>query len=203
MLTEHLVGALAVFGLPVLFSVILLAAIGVPLPASLLLITAGALAEHSALDLGWVMGTAAVAVVAGDNIGYSLGRWGSPHLLPDLMQWTGGKGHLQKLGESAARWGGLGIFLTRWVAPPLGPAINLTSGIARYPWPSFFGYESLGALLWVLLYTSVGRRFSDRVQCVSGLLGTMGWAAICLAVVILVGWLIVDRRGRKRRGVPG
>ncbi len=200
MLQAQLLAALTLFGLPVLFGVILLAAMGVPLPATLLLVAAGSFVEQGELDLWWVMGVAAVAAIAGDNIGYSLGRWGGAVLRPRLLRWAGAESRFHGFANRAARWGGVGIFLTRWLLPPLGPTINLTSGIALYPWPSFFAYESLGALIWVVLYTTLGRVFSDRALRLSALLGTAGWTILGLAVVLFLVWRLVHSRRDLARG---
>ncbi len=202
MLGDQLLAALVLFGLPVLFGVIVFAAIGLPLPASLLVIAAGSFVEQGAFDPWWVMGLAWAAAIVGDNAGYSLGRWGGRRLLDRLVRWAGGDERLRKLELSSARWGGLGIFFTRWLLPPLGPAINLTSGIAAYPWPSFLFFESFGALLWVLIYTTIGRLFSDRVQAMSDLLGNVGWAIIGGLAAIILGWRLLHYLRRHPPQLP-
>ena len=196
MLQAELLDALTLFGLPVLFGVILLAAIGVPLPATLLLVAAGTFVEQGTLDLWWVMGVAAVAAIAGDNIGYGIGRWGGAALRPRLLRWAGGERRFRRWSSTVTRWGGAGIFLTRWLVPPLGPTVNLTSGIAQYQWPSFFTYESLGALLWVVLYTTLGRVFSDRARRLSATLGTAGWMILGLAAVLFLVWRVIHTHRR-------
>ena len=196
MLQAELLDALTLFGLPVLFGVILLAAIGVPLPATLLLVAAGTFVEQGTLNLWWVMGVAAIAAITGDNIGYGIGRWGGVALRPRLFRWAGGERRFRRWSSTVVRWGGAGIFLTRWLVPPLGPTVNLTSGIAQYPWPSFFAYESPGALLWVVLYTTLGRIFSDRARRLSTTLGTAGWTILGLAAVLFLVWRVIHSRRR-------
>jgi membrane-associated protein len=191
MLGDQLLAGLVIYGLPVLFFVIVFAAIGLPLPGSLLLIAAGSFVEQGALNVWQVMGLAMVAAIMGDNIGYGIGRWGGRRVLARVVGWIGGEERLQKIGPASARWGGPGIFFTRWLIPPLGPAVNLTSGIAGFPWPSFLLFEASGAVLWVVLYTSLGRMFSGRVHAMNSLLGNIGWALIGILVAIYFGWRLV------------
>ena len=58
----------------------------------------------------------------------------------------------------------------------LGPWINVTSGIAAYPWPRFIIWDALGEVLWVVLYVMLGYIFSDRVQYIAEILGNLAWA---------------------------
>ena len=194
-LSDQLLAALVLYGLPVLFGVILLASIGIPLPATLLLIAAGSFVEQGQLNYWWVLGLTAAAAIGGDNIGYGLGRWGGRRVITRLAGWMGGEVRLKQAENAAARWGGLGIFLSRWLLAPLGPAINLTSGIAAYPWPAFLFFDVAGELLWVGLYVTLGRIFSDRVQAISELLGDLGWVLVGVVGVVILGWKLAEHFG--------
>lgn len=180
-LSEQLVTSLLLYGLPVLFGTIFLAAVGLPLPASLLLITTGAFTAQGQFDLRWVVVLATSAAVLGDHVGYALGRWGGRHAVVRLSRWMGGPARLEQAEAVARRWGGLSVFLSRWLLPPLGPAINVTSGMARYPWPKFVSFAIAGELLWVVLYLVIGRSFSDQIDVISGWLGDITWW-ICAAL---------------------
>ena len=197
-LSDQLLAALVLYGLPVLFGVVLVASIGIPLPASLLLIAAGSFVEQGELNYWWVMALTAGAAIAGDNIGYALGPWGGRRVLGRVTSWLGGEARLGQAEAAAARWGGAGIFLSRWLLAPLGPAINLTSGIAGYPWPAFLFFDVAGELVWVGLYVTLGRIFSDRVQAINELLGDLGWAIVGAVAVVGLGWKLAQYFGRGR-----
>jgi membrane-associated protein len=190
-ISEQLLGALVLYGLPILFGVLVMAAIGLPLPATLLLIAAGSFVDRGVLNLWAVLGVALVAAVLGDQIGYGLGRWGGRSLavrIGDRM----GTGQLDRAEALAARWGSLGIFLSRWLLSPLGPAINLSSGLAAYPWLAFLALDIAGEIIWVGLYVWLGRLFSDRVEALSDLLGNLTWALVGLLFVLLLGWKLLQ-----------
>ena len=89
------------------------------------------------------------------------------------------------------RWEGAGVFFSRWLLTPLGPVVNLTSGLTNYSWPRFLLYDVAGEALWVVLYVLLGRFFSDRVEEMSELLGDFVWLIISLLVVVLLGWGLI------------
>jgi membrane protein DedA with SNARE-associated domain len=190
-LNDYLLLYLVQYGLPVLFGVVLVASLGLPLPATLLLLTAGAFVDQGDLSLWWVLGLAIAAAVAGDHLGYSIGRWGSHRLIASLSRWGGGAERVQQAEQAARRWGGIGVFLSRWLMTPIGPVINLTSGIAEYPLLAFFCFDVLGEGLWVSLYVTLGRLFSDQVQTLSAALGNFTWVIVGLAAMIGLGWLLL------------
>lgn len=182
------------YGLPVLAGVILVASVGLPLPASLLLIAAGAFVAQGQFPHGWTVVVATLAAVAGDSIGFGLGHWGGPGAIERISRWTGPQRQRQAT-HLVRRWGGLGIFLSRWLVSPLGPALNLTSGLSGYPWWRFLIYDLAGELVWVGLYTTVGYLYSDRIQAVAAVLGDLSWALCGVLGVSMIGWYGAHRHG--------
>lgn len=190
-LNDYLLLGLVQYGLPVLCAVIVLASIGLPLPATLLLLTAGAFVAQEQLSLWRVLTLATAAAVGGDLLGYSIGRWGGQPLIVRLSRWGGGARRVAQAQHAMRRWGGVGIFLSRWLMSPLGPLINLTSGLARYPLPTFVCLDLAGEIIWVSLYVTLGRLFSDQVQTLSATLGDFTWVIIGLLVVIVLARLLL------------
>jgi membrane-associated protein len=191
-LTDHLLAALLVYGLPVLFGVIVIVSAGVPfIPISLMLVAAGSFAAQGSMKLWQVMVVASLGAVTGDHIGYGLSRWGGRGWILGLSRRLGGESRIKAAEALAKRWGGLGIFLSRWLVTALGPWLNVTSGIARYPWPYFVFWDVLGQVLWVVLYVMLGYYFSDRVQYIAEVLGNLGWAIIFFIVAAILGWKVL------------
>ena len=108
------------YGLLVLFAALSLAAIGMPLPGTLLLLAVGSLVSQGELPLWPVIATAIGAAVLGDQVGYAVGRWGGERLVSSIERHDHG-GRLAQARALAERWGALGIFLSRWLIGPLGP----------------------------------------------------------------------------------
>jgi membrane protein DedA with SNARE-associated domain len=57
-----------------------------------------------------------------------------------------------------------------------------------YPWPRFALLDVAGELIWVILYVSLGRLFSDKVEAVADLLGNFTCVVLGLAITVLLGW---------------
>lgn len=186
--SEQLLGDLSYYGMPLLFGITVAASIGIPLPMSLLLIAAGSFADHGEMNGPAVIAVASLGAILGDQIGYVIGRWGDRKLTARVSRWMGSEERLTQAEEHARKWGGVGIFLTRWLLTPLGPFVNLVSGFASYPWHRFVMWDVLGEVLWVLLYVSLGQIFAHRVQALSSFLGQITWAMLALGVAIAVGW---------------
>jgi membrane-associated protein len=189
-LGEQLLGGLTSYGIPLLCGITFISSAGAPLPVSLLLIAAGSFADHGDLNFSAVIVFATLSAVAGDFVGFSIGRWGDRRMARKVSVWLGSEERLQQAEEHARKWGGTGIFLTRWLLTPLGPFVNLVSGFADYPWIQFFFWAASGELLWVALYATLGRVFSHRVQELSAILGDASWALLALAFGAFIFWII-------------
>lgn len=189
-LNQEIISALLLYGLPVLFVVIMVAAVGAPLPTSLLLIAAGAFAEDGQLNYWAVVGIATTAAVCGDHIGYGVGRWGGRRYVLRMSNWLGGEQRIEQAEAVAARYSGIGVFLSRWLLTALGPVVNLTSGIARYDLRRFSIYDISGELVWVVSYTMIGRIFSDRVQDLADLMVDISGLLLGIVLLIGLGWLL-------------
>lgn len=189
-LTDQLLAALVLYGLPVLFGVILIASIGLPLPVTLMLIAAGSFAKQGEMKLAPVLIVASAAAIIGDHIGYGVSRWGGQRLIDRITRRVGGAEKVKKAEALFKRWGGAGVFFSRWLVTELGPWLNVTSGISGYPWSHFVLWDVLGEVLWVVLYVMLGYIFSDRVQYLAEILGNLAWVILGLIVAAVLGWKI-------------
>src|ERR1035438_8945895 len=80
-MNNQLLSAVSLYGAPALFAIVAIAAIGVPLPITLLLIVAGSLVSQGAMNPWWAIGAASAGSILGDQAGYAIGRWGGPALI--------------------------------------------------------------------------------------------------------------------------
>lgn len=188
--SDYLLGTLGLYGPPVLFLVLLVGAVGVPTPGSLLLLVAGSFVEQGEMSLWPVLALALAGAVVGDNLGYALGRWGGRRLFARFER-RGGARRLASAEGWLKRWGGGGVFLSRWLLSPLGSPVNLAAGATEYPWPRFLLYDLAGEALWVVIYVLLGEFFSDSVEELGSFLGDFTWAAVGLLAAALLGWSLL------------
>jgi membrane-associated protein len=190
-ITDQVLAALLVYGLPVLFGVTLICSAGIPFPVSLVLVAAGSFAQQGEMKLWQVIAVGTIAAVAGDHLGYGLARWGGRRFIDRLSRRFGGGEKIKRAESFTQRWSGASIFLSRWLVTGLGPWVNVTSGMACYPWQRFLLWDVLGELLWVALYVVLGYIFSGRVQAMVEILGNLAWVVLGLILTAILGWKLI------------
>ena len=121
---------------------------GLPLPGETALITAGGLVAAGHLSLPLVIAVAAAAAIAGDTIGYWLGRRGGRALLTrDGFGATHRRHAVKRADRFFARYGMATVFFGRWV-PGVRIVAAVMAGAARMPWPRFAVANATGAACW-------------------------------------------------------
>jgi membrane protein DedA with SNARE-associated domain len=188
--TDQLLAAISMYGLPAFFGVIVIAAVGVPLPVTLALVAAGSFVELGEMRLWQVIAVGSAAAILGDQLGFVIGRWGGSRIEERIRKRKGGAARIARAHAFAEKWGALGIFVSRWLVTPLGPWLNLTSGMTDYPWARFFLWDALGEILWVVLYVLLGRMFSGSVQALVDILGNLAWVLVGIIVAAVLVWWI-------------
>ena len=190
-MNDQLLAAVSQYGAPALFGIVTIAAIGVPLPITLLLIVAGSMISQGAMNPWWAIGLAGAGAILGDQVGYAIGRWGGPAVAARLSRVFGKRASIEAMETKAKAWGGPGIFITRWLLSPLGPWINLASGATGYPWHRFLFWDILGEVTGAVVFISLGRLFSDRVMALFAVLGDLTWAIAALLVALILGYQLL------------
>jgi undecaprenyl-diphosphatase len=156
---------------------------GLPLPGETALITAGALVAAGHLSLPLVILVAALAAIAGDTLGYWLGRRGGRALLlRDGFGATHRRHAVARADRFFTRYGTATVFLGRWV-PGVRIVAAVMAGAARMPWPRFAAANAAGAFAW-----------AGTVATLAVLLGPTGSVILALGglalggVMLAAGW---------------
>ena len=185
-------------GLALLFLLVAMESAGVPLPGETALIAAAFLARTNQgghFSIETVIVVAACAAIVGDNIGYSIGRFGGRSL---IERW----GPLQRYAERTLppaerffhRHGGKTVFFARFVAVLRVTAAWL-AGISHMAWWRFFLYNAAGGILWAtgigLLAYFLGKAAADAV-------GKYGLGAVVVLAVLGLVAFFAHRWWRQR-----
>jgi len=155
-----------------------------------MMLAGGSFAAAGDLDITATVAAAYLGAVAGDNCGYLLARrYGG-----GLTEWLDANQKRANLRDSAQIYmtqkGGVSVFLSCWLFAPLGPYVNLISGITRYNWLKYALWGALGEMFWVGIYVGLGYGFSDQITAVGALLGNTSGLLVALLGVALMGrWL--------------
>ena len=188
-LSALFLSAMLTYGIWALGLATLAGAIGVPVPTSMLVIAAGALARQGVLDWQWAVALAILGAIAGDFVSYLIGRFGA-RLAPQRLQSTVAGRRAQ---ATFARWGGLAVFLSRFLLLPLALPINLMAGSTSYtPW-RYMSFVVTGEVIWVLAFGGMGYAFASSWETLSDSLGSMGGVAAGVAVAVAGGAYLLRR----------
>ncbi len=185
-MTDLLLSLVADYGAVLLFAVTFLSCLAVPMPSSLMMLAGGGFVASGDLSLIEAMGGAYLGAVAGDQTGFQLGSKAGNWLARAPKR----QALLDKANAITGRYGGLGVFLSRWLFSPLGPYVNFGGGAAGYGWTGFTLWGALGEAVWVILYVGLGYAFADHITELAGLLGNASGLLAAGAVAIGLGlWL--------------
>ncbi len=180
------------YGYPILWLAVFVSAVGIPLPTSLVLLAVGAFAALGDVDFNLfiLIPVAISAFVAGDNVGYLLGRlWGSK-----LLDWLETSGKLRIIKPRTIRLsrvyfnrlGGWAIFFSRFLISALGGTINILAGAERYPYRRFVVYDALGETVGAALPILLGYIFGASWDAVGDVLGSF---SLLLVATLIFLWL--------------
>jgi membrane-associated protein len=196
-LSGLLLSGMLTYGIWALGLATLVSAIGVPLPATMILLAAGAFARQGVLNWQSALALAALGAVLGDTASYLLARFGSKLALP-RVQTSGAWGRSQKVFE---RWGGLAVFFSRFLLTPLALPINLLAGGTRYTLWRYVGLVVAGEALWVVTFGGVGYLFADQWEALSALMGNLSGAVAAAALGLTGAGYLLRRAWLGRRGL--
>lgn len=194
-MTDLLLELVTAYGLIILAGTVFLAALGVPVPGTVLLVLSGAFAAGGDLDPILVVLTGFGAAIAGDFTGYFIGFSGGEWLKEKLGRSPLGK-QVNKADAFMAKWGGVGIFLSRWLVAPIGPTLNYVAGIGQFDWRRFVLWDVLGEIVWVGLYVGIGMLFSASALALVDLIASASWMLLGGLGMFLMGkrLLVVARK---------
>ncbi len=189
------------FGLPGLFADVFLEALGMPLPGETLLIIASGLAGMGQINIYAIALTAFAAAVAGDNVGYLIGRkLGRPLIVKYGSRFGVTQERLAQVEDLIQRRGPLLVASARFFVV-LRQLNGVAAGTAGMHWLKFLAANAVGAALWVGFWTTLAYRFGRDASILPHIFNHLSvvamFAVIAVAILLAVGWLVM----RKSRGV--
>jgi membrane protein DedA with SNARE-associated domain len=129
---------------------------GVPVPGETILITAAVFAGLGDLNV-WLVGLIGwLAAVAGDNVGFSIGKYGGHPLVERIGKYVFLTPKRIKQAEDYFRQKGSWLVIIARFIEGFRQANGIIAGLAEMAWLRFLLYNSIGAALWAGLWVSVG-----------------------------------------------
>lgn len=171
--------------------------VGFVFPGETAIVVGGVLASQHVLSLPLLLVIAVVAAVAGDSVGYEIGRRYGPRLL-DVNMMRRHRGKVAAAQDLIRRRGAFAVFIGRFTAllRALMPAL---AGSSRLPYPKFLLFNVIGGVTWVVTFTLGGFFAGTAFEHAAKLAGrglAIGLAVV--AVVALVVWSVRRHRREAR-----
>jgi len=171
---------------------------GVPSPGETVLVAGAIYAGAGKLNVFAVGVIGFLAAVIGDNIGYLIGH-------------TGGRAFVHRFGkyvlltperyEKAETWftrhGGKVVVIARFVEG-LRQANGIIAGASGMPWLKFLTFQSIGAALWVGLWTTLGYYAGQNITTVYETVNRYSTYAL-FALIAVIALVVVRHVVRRRR----
>jgi len=167
--------------------------VGFVLPGETAAVLGGVAASREHVQLWAVIVVVVLAAIAGDSVGYEVGRKLGPRILKVRILTR----HQRRLDEAQAflqRRGGSAVFLGRFVAffRAVMPAL---AGTARMPYRRFLPFNAAGGLVWGTGFVLLGYLAGNSYVAVERTVGRGGAIAVAaIAVVAVLVWRIREHR---------
>lgn len=170
--------------------------VGFFLPGDSLLVTAGVFAGAGNLKLGWLLACVTLCAIAGDQLGYWIGRRAGKALYSREDSRFFKRKHLVEAHEFYEQYGGKTVIMARFL-PIIRTFCPPVAGAAEMNYARYLTYDILGGFLWVWGMTLLGYSLGRTVPNIDKKIH------IVIAAVIVVSFLPAALhywRSRSRRG---
>jgi len=189
---------LAQHGYLILVATVLLEAVGLPVPAALVLLIAGGAAARGLLQIPNAVGAALCAMLAGDTLMFLLGRYTGWWLLGILCRISlNPESCILRSADSFYRRGRTLLVIAKFIpgintlAPPLAGSMNMRLA-------TFLRLDLAGAALYTGSYFGVGFVFSGEIERIAEHALNLGGGLLVLLIGALVSYIAYKFIARQR-----
>ena len=188
-MSDYLLTQIINYGAPLFGLILFIGALGIPVPASLLLIAAGAFAQQGYLNATSIALFGLFGAVCGDALSFGMGRYAKgwvDHRFAKSSAWKNAQ-------DTFASRAGMAVYLTRFLITALAIPTNLIAGGSGYKFRKFMAYDVAGETTWIILYGGLGYWFGTEWELVSNFISNFGGLLLGLVVLGAGIWLGVRR----------
>lgn len=188
-MSDYLLTQIINYGAPLFGLILFIGALGIPVPASLLLIAAGAFAQQGYLNATSIALFGLFGAVCGDALSFGMGRYAKGWVDRRFAKSSAWK----SAQDSFASRAGMAVYLTRFLITALAVPTNLIAGGSGYKFRKFMTSDVAGETTWIILYGGLGYWFGTEWELVSNFINNFGGFLLGLVVLGVGVWLGVRR----------
>jgi membrane-associated protein len=170
--------------------------VGFFLPGDSLLVTAGIFAGQNVVPLRWLLLPGIFCAIAGDQLGYWIGRSAGPALYRREDSLFFRRSHLQRAHEFYEKYGGRAVILARFV-PFVRTFCPPVAGAAQMRYMTYLLYDIFGGTVWISSMLLGGYVAGSRIPNISQYLHYI--IAVIIFLSILPPVVSILRSWRKAR----
>jgi membrane protein DedA with SNARE-associated domain/rhodanese-related sulfurtransferase len=180
---------LLTYGYVLLFGWVLVEQLGIPLPATPVVLAAGALSVDGPIKFHYAFLTAVAAALVADSFWFHLGRRHGHHVLRLLCKLSLEPNTcVRRTQDSFGRRRGVLLAFAKFV-PGLAMLAPPVAGQNGMDFASFLFFDGIGASLWVGALLLIGRWFGDALKHDPSLLNWVGRFSGALLILGIAGFL--------------
>lgn len=169
--------------------------VGFFLPGDSLLVTAGVLAGAGQISIGWLLAPAILCAIAGDQLGYLIGRKAGANLYRRDDSRFFKKRHLQRAHEFYEKHGAKAIIIARFV-PIIRTFCPPVAGAAQMRYSRYLTFDIFGGCLWVCSMILGGYALGRRIPNIQQ---RLHWViAVVIVLSLIPAGIEAFRELRKR-----
>ena len=189
-MSDYLLTQIINYGAPLFGLILCLGALGIPVPASILLVAAGAFSQQGFLDWSSIAVFGLLGAVVGDALSFGMGFY-AKNWVSKRMEGSPIWKNARDTFEARA---GMAVYLTRFLVTALAVPTNLIAGGSGIRFRRFMAYDSLGELTWIILYGGLGYWFGSEWELVSNFINNFGGLILGIVILGVGAWLGLGRR---------
>jgi membrane protein DedA with SNARE-associated domain len=173
--------------------------LGLIIPGDVILALGGVYAARGKLNLVAVIIIGTVSAIAGESIGFALGRRFGTRLIRRIPLVRRFGDRLDKAEEYFKKQGGMTVAVGRY-ATAAGAFIPFAAGTGKMPYAKFLLWDVPAIIVWATAITIVGWAFGQNLDTVEKILSRFGYVMLGLLALIIGGRWAWKRfaRGRAR-----
>lgn len=164
------------------------------LPGDSMLFAAGAIAAVGDMNIFMLIGLLIVAAVLGDFVNFEIGKHFGQKLFSNSDSKIFKQSYLQKTHDYYEKYGGRTIIIARFI-PIVRTFAPFVGGMGKMNYAQFARYNIIGAILWVVSFTTLGY-FFGQLPFVKQHFSWIMIAIIVLSVVPMVIEIIRHRNDK-------
>jgi membrane protein DedA with SNARE-associated domain/membrane-associated phospholipid phosphatase len=169
--------------------------VGLVLPGEAAMLVGGLLVFQGRADLGVMLAVGCGAAIAGDSLGYWIGRFAGPRLERTRLGQRIGHDRWHRARRYVNEKGGRAVFFGRFVGflRALVPAL---AGSAHLPFKTFLPYSAAGAVVWVTALVVLGSVAGRSWRVIDHWAGRA--SLVALVVLALTGAIVLSAKWAAR-----